>query len=104
MNGRLTRPPAPILDLEAFADEIAAQMAARQQTAARRLASDVSTDYISRLQDRATFRRLLAADRLDAARFAFWFSHIDQRFSLDEWRARIDAKMNIANKQESHES
>lgn len=53
----------------------------------------ISEDYTSRLQDRATFRRLLADDTLDAARFRWYFTHYGPSQTLDQLRKWIDQQM-----------
>lgn len=50
----------------------------------------ISEDYASRLQDRATFRVLLADDRLDAARFRWYFEHWKNTRPIEEVRKWID--------------
>jgi hypothetical protein len=59
---------------------------------ARRLADAlvISEDYASRLQDKATFRRLLSDDPLDAARFRWYFEHYKNTRPIDEIRKWID--------------
>lgn len=59
---------------------------------ARRLADAkvISEDYAGRLQDRATFRVLLADDRLDAARFRWYFEHWKNTRPIEEVRKWID--------------
>lgn len=50
----------------------------------------ISEDYASRLQDKATFRRLLSDDPLDAARFRWYFEHWKNTRPIDEVRKWID--------------
>lgn len=59
-------------------------------------AKRISTDFTGRLQDRSVFRRLLADDSLDAARFRWYFEHIETAQSLDHMRKLIDKRMNDA--------
>lgn len=82
-------------DLDRFLSEVTHESAKLSHATERALASDVSRDYASRLQDRATFRRLLADDRLDAERFRFWFTRSFnlEQYDLDGWRRRIDQQM-----------
>lgn len=55
----------------------------------------ISVDFTHRLQDRATFRALLADPQLDAARFRWFFTeHWEGPHSLDEMRRFIDERMN----------
>lgn len=56
----------------------------------------ISVDFTHRLQDRAKFRDLLADDRLDAARFRFYFSSKASGITVDEARRMIDRSMNNA--------
>jgi hypothetical protein len=59
---------------------------------ARRIADAlvISEDYASRLQDKATFRRLLSDDPMDAARFRWYFEHFKNNRPIDEVRKWID--------------
>lgn len=82
-------------DLDRFLYEVTHEAAKLSADQERQAALGLSADYASRLQDRATFRRLLADVELDAARFRFWFSRPFnvELYSLDGWRERIDAQM-----------
>lgn len=74
-------------DLEAFlADALAAQKARRVRRP--------KDDYPAKLAEKARLRALLNSSQFDGERFRFWFTRIDTRFSLDEWRKRIDDKIN----------
>lgn len=54
---------------------------------------EVSEDYAQRLQDRSIYRGLLADDRLDAGRFRWYFTQIENTIPLDQLRHWIDSKM-----------
>ena len=65
----------------------------------------ISEDYTGRLQDRATFRRLLSDDPLDAARFRWYFErwktcpqvpYQTPNGSIDDIRKWIDKEMSRA--------
>jgi hypothetical protein len=81
--------------LDALLGQITHESAKRSHEADRQHALGISADYAARLQDRATFRRLLADERLDGERFRWWFtrSHNHDAYDLDGWRRRIDAQM-----------
>lgn len=84
-----------LADLDLFLEQTTREAAKLSATQERQAALGLSADYASRLQDRATFRRLLASDQLDATRFRFWFSrpfNLEQ-YDLDGWRERIDRQI-----------
>ena len=53
----------------------------------------ISEDYAGRLAEKAIFRNLLAEHRLDAERFVWYFTHIENQQSLDDVRRWIDGKL-----------
>lgn len=88
----------PALTLEALDRllvEVTHEPAKRSIEDERQRAAGISADYAARLVDRSTFRRLLADEALDAARFRWWFQqpHNRDAYDLDGWRKRIDAQM-----------
>ena len=88
-------PPVTLASLDALLGEITHESAKRSVESERQLALGISQDFANRLQDRATFRKLLADERLDGERFRWWFSqpHNRDAYDLDGWRSRIDRQM-----------
>lgn len=84
-----------IPDLDRFLYEVTHEAAKLSADQERQAALGLSADYAQRLSERSTFRRLLASNELDAARFRWWFAqpHSAHLYSLDGWRERIDAQM-----------
>lgn len=91
----MTNLTATLASLDRFLDEVTHESAKRSADQERQTALGLSQDYANRLAERALFRGLLADDRLDAARFRFWFTRPFnvEHYSLDGWRERIDAQM-----------
>jgi hypothetical protein len=85
--------------LDNLLGQITHEPAKRSLEDERQRAASISADYAARLLDRATFRRLLADDALDATRFRWWFTqpHNRDAYDLDGWRQRIDAQMSKEN-------
>lgn len=81
--------------LDKFLEQTSNESAKRSHEDDCQRAAGISADYAARLMDRATFRRLLADETLDAARFRWWFTqpHNHSAYDLDGWRQRIDAQM-----------
>jgi hypothetical protein len=76
------------------AESLASQAALKKRLLKKRAdRGTVSEDYTRRLQDRSIFRRLLADDALDAARFRWYFTHIENTQPLDDIRRWIDGKL-----------
>lgn len=67
--------------------------AAERVEADLRYERQIAEDYAQRLEEKAKFRRLLADDRLDAARFRFYFTQIETKLELDQLRTWLDGKM-----------
>lgn len=84
-----------LTDLDHFLSEVTYESAKLSADQVRQAALGLSADYAGRLAERATFRRLLASNDLDAARFRFWFtlSFNAEQYDLDGWRDRIDRQM-----------
>lgn len=66
----------------------------------RAIASKISAetqDYAQRLAEKALYRRLLANEELDGARFRWLYKHSlggsDRHRGIDDWRAWIDSIM-----------
>lgn len=84
----------PITDLDAFLRQSTHEAAQRSAADERRIARNKSEAYAANLQQRARgVHAALEDERFDAVRFRFWFDHIDKRFTLAEWRRRIDEKI-----------
>jgi hypothetical protein len=81
--------------LDALLKDITHESAKRSPEAEHQRDLGISQDYANRLAERATFRRLLASDQLDATRFRWWFTqpHSRCQYDLDGWRERIDKQM-----------
>lgn len=84
-----------LTDLDRFLWETTHEAAKLSADQEHQAALGLSQDYANRLAERSTFRRLLASDELDAARFRFWFRqpHSACQYDLDGWRERIDKQM-----------